>query len=105
VRLDDRATGNAGWSCSHRSIEAQWKQNQVNLAKLGFAEREYKPIPRPIFGPWNGEFCVAHGLLALFFAVFEIAAAPCIKWRFSLRTLLIATTLIAAVLGLAVAML
>jgi hypothetical protein len=31
-----------------------------------------------------------------------IATAPWLRWRFSLRTLLIATTLVAAVLGLAV---
>jgi hypothetical protein len=31
-----------------------------------------------------------------------LAAAPWIRWRFSLRTLLIATTLVAVVLGLAV---
>ena len=33
---------------------------------------------------------------------FLIAAAPWLRWRFSLRTLLIATTLVAVVLGLIV---
>ena len=41
-----------------------------------------------------------HWALVLFFAV--IAILPWFRWRFSLRTLLIATTLVAVVLGLAV---
>jgi hypothetical protein len=42
---------------------------------------------------------VSYGLLAVF--AIGIAAAPWLKWRFSLRTLLIATALVA--LGLAIA--
>jgi len=43
---------------------------------------------------------VPHWFVSLFFAT--LAAAPWFRWRFSLRTLLIGTTLIAAVLGLIV---
>ena len=42
----------------------------------------------------------AHWLPALLFAA--VAAIPWLRWRFSLRTLLIATTLVAVVLGLIV---
>jgi hypothetical protein len=43
-----------------------------------------------------------HGYLVV--AVATLAAIPWITWRFSVRTLLIATMLVAAVLGLAVAL-
>jgi hypothetical protein len=63
----------------------------------------FTPPPRPVFGQyWDGNFIVAHWLAVLFFATLGIVAAPCIKWRFSLRTLLIVTTLVAVVLGLMV---
>jgi hypothetical protein len=52
--------------------------------------------------PMNYGFAasVPDWFLALFAAAF--ATAPWFRWRFSLRTLLIATTLVAVVLGLAV---
>jgi hypothetical protein len=40
---------------------------------------------------------LTHGLLSLLFAI--LAALPWLRYRFSLRTLLIATTLVAVVLG------
>ena len=43
---------------------------------------------------------ISHWLLILPVAL--IAAAPCLHWRFSLRTLLIATTLVAVVLGMVI---
>ena len=38
----------------------------------------------------------------LFFLLISLASLPWLRWRFSLRTLLIATTLVAVVLGLVV---
>ena len=46
------------------------------------------------------EFVVPHWLVTALFAI--IGFVPWIPWKFSLRTLLIATTLIAVVLGLVV---
>ena len=45
--------------------------------------------------------CFPHWFPVLLFAL--LAAAPWIKWRFSVRTLLIATGLVAVILGVAVA--
>jgi hypothetical protein len=63
-------------------------------------------VPTTTFGFWavtvSGQtyFALPHWLLILAFVLFS--AAPWLPWRFSLRTLLIATTLVAVVLGLVV---
>ena len=49
----------------------------------------------------GGQFVMPHLLLLLGTAV--LSALPWLPWRFSLRTLLIATTLVAVVLGIIVA--
>src|SRR5262245_13976922 len=67
----------------------------------------------PVIGPgrsWayrsdaDGKYLVfPHRILTLIFAMLAICgAAPWLRWRFSLRTLLIATTLVAIILGLVV---
>ena len=55
----------------------------------------------PIIG-FNGEgFFFAHWFVIIPIAVLGlISSRPWFRWRFSLRTLLIATTLVAVVLGL-----
>jgi hypothetical protein len=61
---------------------------------------------RPFLGPGNyTEFVLPYWLISL--SVGAIATLPWLRWpqRFSLRTLLIATTLVAVVLGLIVAVL
>ena len=59
--------------------------------------RVFRPLDRPYPGAWR----IPHWLLVL--AAVTVATTPCV-WpkRFSLRALLIATTLLAVVLGLAV---
>jgi hypothetical protein len=52
------------------------------------------------WGRWEYSITIPHWFLVFSTAIF--ASTPWIPWRFSLRTLLIATTLIALVLGLAV---
>ena len=48
----------------------------------------------------SAEFVLPH--LFVLFLIATLAALPWIRWQFSLRTLLIATTLVAVVLGLIV---
>jgi hypothetical protein len=57
---------------------------------------------RQYFGPSRYGFLLPHAFVAAIAAI--VAALPWLRWpkRFTLRTLLIATTLIAVVLGLAV---
>jgi hypothetical protein len=65
--------------------------------------RAWHPYPSTeILGFRFGKFFVAmpHWFPAA--AAVTVAAVPWLRWRFSLRTLLIATTLVAVVLGLAV---
>jgi hypothetical protein len=53
---------------------------------------------------WNANgFHIIAPYWSVTVVVLLIAAVPCIEWRFSLRTLLIATTLFAAVVRLVVA--
>jgi hypothetical protein len=55
-----------------------------------------------LFRPWgfNSFLVVPHWVIVIVTA--SMMAAPWLRWRFSLRTLLIATTLVAVVLGAAV---
>ena len=70
----------------------------------------YRPVylfPNPTTPPTNpigGVLCLPYFVPVLAFATTGVIAAalPWIPWRFSLRTLLIATTLVAVVLGLVV---
>src|SRR5262245_49716417 len=61
---------------------------------IGFALIDWRPFGWIVVLP--------HWFLALLFAT--IASVPWLRWKFSLSTLLIATTLIAVVLGLVVIM-
>jgi hypothetical protein len=56
------------------------------------------PFPRNVSGLWSN----SSGMPIWFLIVLTsaLATVPWIRWRFSLRTLLIATTLVAVVLGL-----
>jgi len=102
VRLDNRRQD--GWHFYHMSIAAQLKSiEQIDAREPRRLGTTLYAPPRPVFGPYlDGAFSVAHGLAVLFFATLGVVAAPCIKWRFSLRTLLVATTLVAMLLGLVV---
>jgi hypothetical protein len=65
--------------------------------------RETMPItwtPRRIPSSYRIEFLIPIWLIVL--PLSTLSAAPWIRWRFSLRTLLIATTLVAVVLGVVV---
>ena len=88
------------WRFSHKSQAEQLKKLKDDW-NLG--NDEIMPLSWPVFGRCSdGNFRVAHWLAVLFFATLGIVSSPWIKWRFSLRTLLIATTLVAVVLGLIV---
>ena len=92
-----------GWLFSHYSLAKMEKEADERLRRMGPGVTTFKAPLSPVFGTSiDGKFSVAHGLVVLFFAALGVVAAPCIKWRFSLRTLLIATTLVAVVLGLIV---
>jgi hypothetical protein len=102
-RLDDPTKFAAGWHFIHSSHAKRLKEDEEDLRSAGVVVSKPKPTSWPVFGQcWDSNFRVAHGLVVLFFATLGIVAAPFIKWRFSLRTLLIATTLVAVVLGLIV---
>jgi hypothetical protein len=88
---------------SHYSLAKFEKDADESLGEMGPGVTTFKAPLSPVFGrSIDGKFSVAHGLVVLFFAALGVVAAPCIKWRFTLRTLLIATTLVAVVLGLVV---
>jgi hypothetical protein len=78
------------WASPHLRVTGDEGESAWN----GFRAKVYPS------GVFRGS--VPHWFSALLMAM--AATAPWIKWRFSLRTLLIATTLVAVVLGLAVAM-
>lgn len=104
-RLDEPAkrTRVAGWHFRHSSHAERLKEDLEDINSGGGVVTEIKPISWPVFGQcWDGNFRVAHGLVVLFFATLGIVSAPCIKWRFSLRTLLVVTALVAVVLGVIV---
>ena len=109
-------------------VRSYWWLGSVCVAKSSpavcvWGDVYYKPLVynrNPIhivkhdFGPiyivsfWNSDGRifridgVAIPIWTLILSIAAIAAAPWIRWRFTLRTLLIATTLVAAVLGLIV---
>ena len=58
------------------------------------------PVDAIVVTPGRGGISIYFWIPTLIFAT--ITAAPWLRWRFSLRTLLIATTLLAVVLGLVV---
>jgi hypothetical protein len=78
-----------GWRLRHKSVDDL----------LEITGMEIMP-PRAIFGMGPGNLQVPYWFLAPAFAT--SAAFPWLRWRFSLGTLLIATTLVAVVLGLVV---
>jgi hypothetical protein len=84
------------------SAEAEW---YVHTTQITSAPTESENIPS-VWWMETGhhrELIVPHWFFAAVFGMF--AAVPALlpsKWRFSLRTLLIATTLVAVVLGLIV---
>jgi hypothetical protein len=73
-----------------------WKVRSNSLKSGGRSSfrfgSEFRRIPEG--------FCLPHWSLVVLYAT--LAAVPWLRWRFSLRTLLIATTAIAVVLGLIV---
>jgi hypothetical protein len=84
------------------SAETEW---HVHTTQITSAPEESENIPSFwwVDTGHHRELIVPHWFLAAMFGMF--AAAPAVlpsKWRFSLRTLLIATTLVAVVLGLIV---
>ncbi len=72
-------------------LEVNWFYNLYSFEFFSFPARE--PY-------WSRQLILPHWLLIAAFTA--IAVAPWIHWRFSLRTLLLATTLVAVVLGLIV---
>jgi hypothetical protein len=104
ARLLDRVWPNeAGWHFGHHSRTKFEKEADEELRRRGPFVSTFKAPPPPIFGPTiDGAFSVAHWLFVLFFATLGAVAAPFIKWHFGLRTLLVATTLVAIILGLVV---
>lgn len=60
--------------------------------------RFHSPFVMPRSGSSSAELVVPYWLLVFFASA--IAVSPWLRWRFSLRSLLIVTTLIAALLGL-----
>jgi hypothetical protein len=95
VHLPFNSTTRIGWGMSSRP--ARTESSLSNKTMLGF---HFKQIGDP--GTFQFIQTVPH-----WFPLLLVAAVGCLPWihwskRFSLRTLLIATTLIAAVLGLVV---
>jgi hypothetical protein len=65
-------------------VHSEWLAAQALIVSSQSSPHNWKVLPYPL----------------IVVLVTAIAAAPWIRWRFSLRTLLIATTLVAVVLGL-----
>ena len=97
VRIDDRFSRR--WQFDHHSlVEFEKLMNRLRRSSVSFRF--------PIFGFTGNDFFLAHWFVIIPIAVLGIVSSrPWIRqlhWRFSLRTLLIATTLAAVVLGLIV---
>jgi hypothetical protein len=75
---------------------AGWRVRSLPLR----VDNPYVKFPRWHWDKQSGIIWIPIGLLVL--ASTALAAVPWLRWRFSLRTLLIAMTLVAVVLGLAV---
>ena len=88
------------WQCEsldlHRRYETALREVQVASNSTPDPTFDFARLTRP-FG-MSARVPHWSGVLLLF----GLAAAPWLRWRFSLRTLLIATTLVAVVLGLIV---
>jgi len=80
---------------SQRPIGSFARYSVLDLENLKYLTFNYAVLGSKIDRLW-----VAHWILILISA--SVAALPWIRWRFSLRALLIATTLVAVVLGVAV---
>jgi hypothetical protein len=103
TRTDNIATGAVSiYGC----VVFQQLQLDAGLSPAGWHYTNYGiPESKPGWFEWKSE--AAYWLLAVpnwSLCVLSIAcgALPWLRWRFRLRTLLIATTLMAVVLGLAV---
>jgi hypothetical protein len=79
---------NGYWGFKIRDIKSVYAQNHLTPINGRFVWLSID----------NWDVWIPHWVLVLLSAVF--AALPWLPWKFSLRTLLIATTLIAVVLGL-----
>ena len=86
------------WQCEspdlHRRYEKALREVQVASGSTPHPTFDFARLTRP-FG-MSARVPHWSGVLLLF----GLAAAPWLRWRFSLRTLLIATTLVAVVLGM-----
>jgi hypothetical protein len=111
---DSVGVGNAWFcdSCRGKFLVAIWEPH-LRLSNVADHSWQYEslvadePLPGSQLGFWNDKsdiglngFCVPHFLLI--FVNLALASIPWIPRRFRLRTLLIATTLVAVVLGLLV---
>jgi len=96
--------GGLGLSIEGSSELPPWRLlNRETTQWMSDQARSGRPYLNRIWGPtgfYKGTVLLPHWLLIPFAAL--LAAAPWLRWRFSLRILLIATTLIAVVLGLIV---
>jgi hypothetical protein len=98
VRVDD--------STQPHRYSGRWRFDHTSLAAV---EKSFKELGTtvsfrfPIFGFSGDDFFFAHWFVIIPVAVLGlISSRPWLRWQFSLRTLLIATTLVAVVLGLIV---
>ena len=98
IRIDD--------SSQHR-YSSRWQFDHYSLVEI---QKDFERLQRgpvsfsfPIFGFGGTDFFLSHWFVIIPIAVMgQVSSRPWIrkpKWRFSLRTLLIVTTLVAVVLG------
>jgi hypothetical protein len=85
------------WAQKHESFDEQNKREKQFIAAGGTVSKAAK---RFRFEPKIAIFQFPHWCLV--FSLALCGCGPWIKWRFSLRTLLIATTLVSVVLGIIV---
>jgi hypothetical protein len=93
---DNGGIGDDRWSYGSRRFDSKRKGSVDNDKKPLYTGVSLKRVR---FGNATG-IVVPHLFAVLFSAA--LATAPWLRWRFTLRTLLIATTLVAVVLGIAV---
>ena len=86
------------WNSPHGALSIQFKSKDVGAADLQRAESASGYMG--FVYKWPGAFMIPLWLPTL--VCVGLAALPWATWRFSLRALLIATTLVAVALGLAV---
>jgi hypothetical protein len=90
-----------GYNPFSEADAGEWLAHSLNIDEIYGDDHPEVTSPIWAFDIGQGFLSIAVPHWSLFVVVVAVGTLPWIRWRFSLRTLLIATTLVAVALGLA----